>query len=112
MRAAPARAAALSDDVGRLRREKRHRAAPLRARFFGRKSWRPPYGPLKHIAIAPHVPRESGSAELKRRDRFGLEFAVRGASDCSEAAHFRLRLQPSNVEAIRTLGTPSYIHPV
>jgi hypothetical protein len=27
---------------------------------------------LKHIAIALHVPHKSGSAALKRRDRFGL----------------------------------------
>jgi hypothetical protein len=42
----------------------------------------------------------------------GLEFAVRRAPDCSQVAYFCVRLQPSNVEAIRTLGTPSYIHPV
>jgi hypothetical protein len=34
------------------------------------------------------VPHESGSTALKRRERFGLEFAVRGGSDCSEAAYF------------------------
>ena len=43
---------------------------------------------LKHIAIALHVPPERGSAALKRRDRFGLEFAVRDTPDCSQGAHF------------------------
>ena len=44
--------------------------------------------------------------------RFGLEFAVRRAPDCSQAAHFWAGLQPSNVEAIRILETPRYIYPV
>ena len=33
-------------------------------------------------------PHDSGSAALNRRDRFGLEFAVRDASDCSRCRSF------------------------